>query len=89
MFSLDVVSLFTCVHVDLAVKVAQQRLSENETLPVHTSLDVLEVVKLLKFCLCATYFSFRGKYYQQTFGTAMGLPVTVTIANLGTEDVED
>ena len=89
MVSFDVVSLFTCVPVDLAVKVAQQRLSDDETLPVHTSLDVLEVVQLLKFCLCATYFSFRGKYYQQMFGTAMGSPVSVMLANLVMEDMED
>ena len=55
----------------------------------HTSLDVLEVVQLLKLSLYATYFSFRGKYYQQVFGTAMRLPVCVTVASLVMEDVED
>ena len=70
---------------------AQQRLSENEALSSRTSLNVQEVVKFLRFCLhvSATYLSFRGEYYQQTFGTAMGSPVSVLVANLVMEDVED
>ena len=31
---------------------------------------------------------FRGKYYQQTFVTAMGSPVLVLVANLVTEEIE-
>ena len=62
--------------------------SLNEDLPTRTSLTVQEVVRLLSFCLNATYLSFRGEHYQQTFGTAMGSPVSVTVANLVMEDVE-
>ena len=46
-------------------------------------------MKLLVFCLSATYLAFRGSMYQQTYGTAMGSPVSVTIANLVIEDVEE
>ena len=46
-------------------------------------------MKLLVFCLSATYLAFRGSMYQQTYGTAMGSPVSVTIANLVMEDVEE
>ena len=86
--SFDVVSLFTCVPVELAVEIAKQRLSRDEDLPTRTSLTVQEVVRLLSFCLNATYLSFRGEHYQQTFGTAMGSPVSVTVANLVMEVVE-
>ena len=44
---------------------------------------------LLEFCLNATYMSLRGKVYQQTFGTAMGSPVSVMVANIVMEDVEE
>ena len=47
-----------------------------------------EIVKLLELCLSATFMAFRGSMFQQTFRTAMGLPVSVTIANLVIEDVE-
>ena len=43
----------------------------------------------MKFCLNATYFTFRGEHYQQIFGTAMGSPVSVTVANLVMVDVEE
>ena len=39
--------------------------------------------------MLATYLSFHGGVYQQTFGTAMGSPVSVSVANLVMEDVED
>ena len=54
-----------------------------------TGLSVKEVIMLLEFCLSATFLSIRGGVYQQTFGTAMGSPVSVTIANLVMEDVEE
>ena len=82
MASFDVVSLFTNVPVDLAVSVARRRLQEDDSLGERTSLCVEEVMKLLVFCLSATYLAFRGSVYQQTYGTAMGSPVSVTIANL-------
>ena len=57
--------------------------------PGHTSFSVQEVIRLLGFCLSATYLSFHREYYQQIFGMAMGSPVSVTVANLAMEDVED
>ena len=39
--------------------------------------------------MSATYLAFRGKFYQQAFGTAMGSPVSVTVANLVLEEVKE
>ena len=47
------------------------------------------MISLLELCLGATFLRFRGVFYQQRFGTAMGSPVSVTIANLVMEDIED
>ena len=86
--SFDVVSLFTRVPVDLVVKVAHKRLSMDTSLTERMSLSADQVVQLLQFCLDATFLAYRGDFYQQTFGTAMGSPVSVTVANLVMEDVE-
>lgn len=86
--SFDVISLFTNVPTELAVDVARKRLLADETLEERTVLEVDEIVMLLRLCLDATFVCFREKYYRQTFGTAMGSPVSVTVANLVMEEVE-
>jgi len=35
------------------------------------------------------YLAYQGTYLQQTFGTAVGSPVSVTVANLVMKDVEE
>ena len=86
--SFDVVSLFTKIPVDLAVKVAGERLREDASLGQRTSLPVEDIIHLLSFCLKTTQFTYNGTYYQQVFGTAMGSPVSAVIANMVMEDVE-
>ena len=54
----------------------------------ESDMTVEDIVNLMSFCLNATYFVFKGTYYQQVFGTAMGSLVLATIANLVMEDVE-
>ena len=71
MVSFDVVLLFTNVPVALAVEVARRRLRACTSLLERTPLSVNELANLLDFCLNATYLSFRGRTYQQTFGTAI------------------
>jgi len=44
---------------------------------------------LLSMCLDATFWSFRGKVYQQVQGTAMGSPASVVVTNLMMEDIEE
>ena len=88
LISFDVVSLFTKIPVDLAVKVAEERLREDASLGQRTSLPVEDIIHLLSFCLKTTQFTYNGTYYQQVFGTAMGSPVSAVIANMVMEDVE-
>ena len=75
--SFDVVSLFTRIPVPLAIEVARQRLEADDTLADRPSLAAEDVLQLLSLYLNDTYFSFRGPFYHQIFGTAMGSPVSV------------
>ena len=86
--SFDVVSLFTKIPVDLAIKVATNTLRYDDSLWQRTSLPLEDITDLLSFCLNTTQFVFEGTYYKQVFGTAMGLPVSAVIANLVMEDIE-
>ena len=45
-------------------------------LPIEDSID------LLNLCLASTYFQYNGKHYKQLHGTAMGLPVSVVVAEI-------
>ena len=83
------VSLFTKVPIDRAIDVACDRLINDSSLEDRTMLSPAEVLKLLQFCLNATYLTYLNEYYQQTYGTAMGSPVSVIVANLVMEDVEN
>ena len=69
--SFDVVSLFTKIPVDLAVKVAEERLREDASLGQRTSLPVEDIIHLLSFCLKTMQFVYNGINYRQVFGTAM------------------
>ena len=87
--SFDVVSLFTNVPISLAIEVARRRLETDEELCLRTQLGTQELITLLEFCLKATYLAFRGRVFRQKFGTAMGSPVSVSVANLVMEDIEE
>ena len=44
---------------------------------------------LLNLCLTSTYFQYNGKHYKQLHGTAMGSPVSVVVAELVVQHVEE
>ncbi len=87
--SFDVVSLFTKIPVDVAADVAYERLQEDPTLGDRTMLSPDQIKQLLLLCLNAAYLAYDNEFYQQTFGTAMGSPVSVVVADLVMEDVEE
>ena len=88
LMSFDVVSLFTYVPTDPAVQVAHEWLENDPSLSQRSSLSVDDICSLLSLCLEATYLVFEGRVYQQFYGTAMGSPVMVVVANLVMEDIE-
>ena len=44
---------------------------------------------LLNLCLTSTYFQYNGKHYRQLHGTAMGSPVSVVVAEIVKQNIEE
>ena len=44
---------------------------------------------LLNICLTSTYFQYNGKHYKQLHGTAMGSTVSVVVAEIVMQHVEE
>ena len=72
--SFDGKALFTSVPVQPSIQIVKQRLQQDNTLPQRTSMSISQITSLLEFCLTHTYFLFKGKYYEQVQGAAMGSP---------------
>ena len=93
MVSFDVKSLFTSVPIDVACDMVKQRLDdqmekEDSMVRAKTCMDVVDILILLRLCLNTTYFKANCKFYEQKQGAAMGSPVSVVIANLFMEEME-
>ena len=44
---------------------------------------------LINFCLTSTYFQYNGKHYKQLHSTAMGPPVSVVVAEIVMQNIEE
>ena len=84
----DVVSLFTFIPVDLPFKVTTENLEAHPSWQENTSLTKDQVIDLTKLVLNNSYFSYEGTIYHQTFGCAMGSPVSAVLADHVMEYVE-
>ena len=88
MASFDVVSPFTSVPLNEVLKLTNDRLLADSTLEERSTIPVIDIMRLLEFCLRNTYFQFRGTIYEQSEGLAMGSPVSPVLANLYMEEFE-
>jgi hypothetical protein len=66
--SFDVVSLFTMVPIEEALRLLSRHIVET-------------ILRLFSHVLTFSFFSFNGKFYKQTDGVAMGSPLSSVIAN--------
>jgi len=84
--SFDVKSLFTSISLQLALQCTETAIQQSTVkLPLPTE-DIMDLVNL---CLTSTYFQYNGKHYKQLHGTAMGSPVSVVVAEIVTQHVEE
>ncbi|PFX34119.1 N6-adenosine-methyltransferase subunit METTL14 [Stylophora pistillata] len=84
--SFDVKSLFTSIPLQLALQCTETAIRKStEPLPLPTD----DIMDLLNICLTSTYFQYNGKHYKQLHGTAMGSPVSVVIAEIVMQNIEE
>ncbi|XP_047985276.1 uncharacterized protein LOC125225561 [Leguminivora glycinivorella] len=80
MVSFDVTSLFTNVPVAETIELIKRMAEHDDSLT--------EYMKMIEFCLTSGYFVWRGEYYLQIEGVAMGSPIAPVVANLFMENFE-
>ena len=84
--SFDVKSLFTSIPLQLALDCTETAINNSTLqLPLLTN----DLMDLLNLCLTSTYFQYNGKHYKQLHGTAMGSPVSLVVAEIVMQNIEE
>ena len=84
--SFDVKSLFTSISLQQALDCTENAI-KNSTVELPLPTD--DIMDLLNLCLTSTYFQYNGKHYKQLHGTAMGSPVSVVVAEIVMQNIEE
>lgn len=82
MVSFDVVNLFTKLPITEALEAISTLLSQDDSLEDRTAIPPEDICTLTELCLRSTYFQFHDRFFDQTDGAAMGLPLSPVVANL-------
>ena len=88
MVSFDVEALYTNVTIEDALVIIKELLENNETLSDRTPLSPKNVLDLLEFLVCTTFFIFNGTYCQQTEEVAVGGPPSSIVAEMYMQAIE-
>ncbi|XP_071580377.1 uncharacterized protein [Temnothorax nylanderi] len=85
MISLDVSSLFTNIPKELVLKAIEKRWQE---ISPNTKFTLPQFLHTINLVLDSTSFCFNDNFYEQTFGSPMGSPLSPIIADLVMDDLE-
>lgn len=77
--SFDAVSLFTNVTKEV---VTHDIIMMWDEIRKNTEINLDFFLEIVNFCFDASFFCFRGKYYHQISGTAMGSPLSPILADI-------
>ena len=84
--SFDVKSLFTSIPLQLALDCTETAINNSA---IELPLPTDDLMDLLNLCLTSTYFQYNGTHYKQLHGTAMGSPVSVVVAEIVMQNIEE
>ena len=85
MASLDIVSLYTNIPVDKAIRNLEDVLSKITT---PLKLSKKKIIKLVQLCTASCHFTFKDTAYTQIRGLPMGSPLSGVLACLFLEKLE-
>lgn len=85
LISLDVVSLFTNVPIEMAIDSVSVRWDH---ISLNCNISKSEFIIAVRMILDSTFFIFNGVIYKQNFGTPMGSPLSPIIADIVLQDLE-
>ena len=80
--SLDAKAFYPSVPIDDAIAYCAHVLDQDKgfsSRPLTRDLSKAVVIDLLSFCLSNSYFQFRGEYYRQVEGGAMGVGIVADL----------
>ncbi|XP_062714059.1 uncharacterized protein LOC134290861 [Aedes albopictus] len=83
--SFDVAALFPSVPVTEALHSLRRHLERSRAPPNH----IEAYLSVAQVCMNQNFFTFRGKFYKQTFGLSMGSKLSPLLADLFMSDFED
>lgn len=87
LISLDVVSLFPSIPVDLAIRIIEENWNK---ISEWTNINKNLFMRIIKFCIVDNrYFQYDGKIYAQQKGLPMGSPASPIIADIVMEKLLD
>ena len=86
MLSLDVTSLFTNIPLELLIKGVVKR---YPTIMQKYNIPLDDIIGIIKFLMDNTFFQFDNEFYQQTYGSPMGSPVSPIFADIVMTDLEE
>ena len=72
-------SLVTNIPLSATIKLAVDLI---ETSQPDLNISEIDLTSVFNFATCETHFLFKGKFYDQTDGVAMGSPLAPVLANL-------
>ena len=84
--SFDVKSLFTSIPLQMALGCTENAI-KNSTVELPLPTD--DIMDLLNLCLTLTYFQYNDKHYKQLLGTAMSSLVSVVVAEIVMQNIEE
>ena len=79
MVSFDIVSLFTNIPLDECIDLAVKYISDGDP---DIKLSNTELKSLFSVATAQTHFLFKGSFYDQIDGVAMGFPLAPVLSNL-------